>query len=706
MADALLIEILTEELPPKSLARLSEAFSSHVYHGLKEQEFLSAHSDPQPFATPRRLAVLVPDVLAKQADRVVERRGPSVSAGLDAAGKPTPALMGFARSCGVKPAALERIPGEKGEYFVYRAKQKGEPLKNHLATIVETSLKKLPAAKLMRWGSGEAQFVRPVHGLVMRHGNKTVPGQVLGVKSGNKTQGHRFLSRGSVTIAHARDYEKNLERQGKVIVSFYRRVKLIETQLDQQAKKVGRSVLWNLGDSAELIEEVASLVEYPVVYAGEFGTEFLKVPKECLIISMQRHQRYFPLADNKGNLLNRFLFVSNIKTAAPRHIIQGNERVLKARLADAKFFFDQDKKTPLAARAPKLDSVVYHNKLGSQLERVGRIQKLAVKIAGKLVAAQRMPPEETVLVERAAFLCKADLLSDMVGEFPELQGIMGRYYALNDGEPPAVAQAIEQHYFPRTGGGELPDSMLAASVALADKCDILVGIYGLGLVPTGEKDPFGLRRQALGVARMLIEKTLPLELPELLQIAGSHFPTDVLIEGVAADLYGFILERLKPYLRERDYLPDEIDAVLSLRSARLDQILPRLTALQKFRELPEAEALAAANKRIQNILRQAGWIDEDHLAPAIDGSLLTEQAERELVHQLTQVSLQVEPLLAVGDYTPALKRMARLRQYVDDFFDQVMVMVEDEGLRSARLALLSQIRCLFLGTADISKLQS
>jgi glycyl-tRNA synthetase beta chain len=709
MADTLLIEILTEELPPKSLARLSEAFSNHVYHGLKDNGFVRAHSDPQPFATPRRLAVLIPEVLAKQPDRVVERRGPAVSAGLDAAGKPTAALLGFARSCDVKPSALERLAGEKGEHFVYRAKQKGEPLKDHLSAIVEASLKRLPAAKLMRWGDGEAQFVRPVHGLVMRHGNKTVPGQVLGLKSGHQTQGHRFLSRGAVAITHAKDYERLLERRGKVIAGFYSRVKQIETQLDKQARKIGRAVSWNLNDSAALIEEVASLVEYPVVYVGEFSAEFLKIPKECLVISMQQHQRYFPLIDNKGKLLNRFLFVSNIKTGAPKHIIRGNERVLKARLADAKFFFDQDKKTSLATRTSKLGSVVYHNKLGSQLERVERVKKLAVKLAAILVAAQSMPREETEATERAAFLCKADLLTDMVGEFPELQGIMGRYYALHDGESPTVARAIEQHYFPRTGAGELPDNRPAICVSLADKCDALVGIYGLGLIPTGEKDPFGLRRQALGVARILMEKSLPLEITEILQLAYSRFPTEVLAENVAADLYGFILERLKPYLRERDFLPDEIDAVLSLRPSRLDQILPRLTALQKFRELPEAKALAAANKRIFNILRQAGLISEDgqYMAqPAIDAALSREVAERELAQALALAASEVSPLFLEGRYTEGLKRLARLREPIDKFFDQVMVMVDDEYLRSARLGLLGQVHALFVEVADISRLQS
>ena len=695
MKDSLLIELLTEELPPKALPRLMEAFSRGVYEGLKEKNFLAADADPRPFATPRRLAVLVSHVLDKQADRVVERKGPAVAAGLDADGKPTPALAGFARSCGVDVAKLEKRTGEKGEYFVYCAKQKGEPLKTHLGAIVETVLKKLPIPKLMRWGAGAAQFVRPVHGVMLLHGNKVVPGTVLGLKSGNKTLGHRFLSKGAVTVRSARDYEKTLAQPGKVVANFETRREGIARALDATAKKIGRGVSWNLGKAATLIDEVACLVEFPVVLTGGFDKAFLEVPRECLVVSMQQHQRYFPLNDAKGGLLPQFLFVSNMKASSPKQIIQGNERVLRARLSDAKFFYDQDRKTRLESRVPRLANVVYHNRLGSQLERTQRISKLAGEIA-------RLLKTDTTLAERAAYLCKADLLTDMVGEFPELQGTMGRYYATHDGESPFVAGAIEQHYFPKAAGGELPAGPIAMSVALADKLDTLTGIFGIGLAPTGEKDPFGLRRAALGVVRILIENSLRLDVRALFERARGQFPNGVVAESVAQDLYNFLLERLKPYLREHGFRPDEIEAVLCLNPTRLDQVRKRLESLQVFRRLPEAEALAAANKRIRNILRQAGGAP----ANAVNPALLREEAEKNLAKQVADASASVGPLFAAGDYGAALKRLAGLRPAVDAFFDKVMVMVDDTAVRDNRLALLNNLSELFLGAADISRLQS
>jgi glycyl-tRNA synthetase beta chain len=698
MAETLLIELLAEELPPKSLARLSEAFSAAVLDGLKEQGFTNAGSASRSFATPRRLAVLIPKVLAKQPDRLLERKGPAVNAGYDAEGKPTPALLGFAKSCGVAVTKLEKCPGDKGEQFVFRAKQKGETLAKQLPAIVEAAIKKLPVAKIMRWGAGEAQFVRPVHGLVMLHGKAVVPGAVLGISSGRITLGHRFLSRGPITVAHADKYETLLAQRGRVIADYAKRKALIERQLDRGVAKLGRGMNWRIGKSAELIDEVASIVEYPAVYGGGFGEEFLDVPRECLIISMQQHQKYFPLADARGKLLRQFLVVSNIQTKNPKHIVHGNERVLRARLADARFFYDQDRSTTLAERVPKLANVVYHNKLGSQLERVQRLQKLAGEIARRLDA-------DVEQAERAAWLCKADLLTDMVGEFPELQGIMGRYYAVHDGLPDAVAEAIRAHYLPRFAGDELPAAAIGMSVALADKLDTLVGIYGIGLVPTGDKDPYGLRRAALGVIRILVEnsgKIPALEVLELLQLARSQFATGVLAESVAQDLHGFMFERLKPYLRERGFLPDEIDAVLSLNPTRLDQIVPRLQALQSFRRLPAAAALAAANKRIRNILRQAG------VGPRrqnFDLQMLNDEAERALGGELRALSGPVQQLLADRDYAGYLKRLAALRPAVDRFFDKVMVMVEDPVVRSNRLALLSELSALFLQVADISRLQ-
>ena len=695
MTAPLLVELLTEELPPKALARLMEAFSRNLFEGLKEKNFLAGAAEPKAYATPRRLAVVISQVLEKQPDRLVERKGPALATALDAAGRPTPALIGFAKSCGVDLAKLEKRSGDKGEYFVYCFKQKGEPLKQHLATIVEAALKRLPIPRLMRWGDGEAQFVRPVHGVILLHGNKVVPGTVLGLKSGNKTRGHRFLSKGLITIKQAKDYEKILKQSGKVYAAFEVRRAAIRKALDAEAKKMAPGTDWNLGKSDELVDEVTSLVEYPVVLAGSFDQAFLEVPKECLIISMQQQQKYFPLADKEGKLLPRFLFLSNMQAANPREIVHGNERVLRARLSDARFFYDQDRKHRLADRLPRLGNVVYHNKLGSQLERVQRLEKLSGKIAQLLKA-------DMAHAERAAQLSKADLLTEMVGEFPELQGIMGRYYAKYDHESTVVADAVEQHYWPRTAGGELPKHPIAVCVALADKLDTLVGIYGIGLVPTGEKDPFGLRRAALGVVRILVEKSLALDVKDLLARARSQFPNGVIADAVVQDLHGFMLERLKPYLKEKGFEPDEIDAVVSLNPARLDQVLPRLKALKEFRALPEGQALAAANKRIRNILRQAGGTPSDK----VDAGRLTESAERQLAQAMRALGEQVAPLLKSGDYTQTLKRLAGLRPAVDEFFDKVMVMVDDPAVRQNRLALLNRLSNLFLNVADISRLQS
>jgi glycyl-tRNA synthetase beta chain len=694
MQESLLVEILTEELPPKALARLMEAFSHGLFEGLQDKNFLPPEAEFTPYATPRRLAVLISSVLAKQADRVVERKGPALASALDANGQPTPALFGFAKSCGTDVHKLERQAGEKGEYFVYRAKQKGEPLRNHLAAIVETALKKLPVPKTMRWGAGEAQFVRPVHGVILLHGKKVVPGTVLGLKSGNMTRGHRFLSTCMLVIRNAKDYERILKQQGKVIALFEARREMIAKALDVAAHQVGKGVRWDLGKSAELVDEVTSIVEYPVVLAGAFDKAFLTVPKECLVISMQQHQKYFPLAGARGELLPNFLFVSNMKAANPKEIIRGNERVLRARLSDARFFFDQDRKTKLEERVPRLADVVYHNKLGSQLGRVDRIQKMAGEIA-------RLLQVDDVAAERAAMLAKADLLTDMVGEFPELQGIMGCYYARHDGESPVVAAAIEQHYYPKTAGGALPDEAAAICVALADKLDTLTGIFGIGLAPGGDKDPFGLRRAALGVVRILTEKSLGLDVLELLTLARGHFPAGVVADSVAQDLHSFMLERLKPYLRDKLFEADEIDAIVSLNPTRFDQVLPRLRALQGFRALPQAEALAAANKRIRNILKQAGGVP----VTMIDQALLREPAEQQLAQEVEALRVQVEALLNEGNYVVALQALASLRPAVDAFFDQVMVMVEEKALRHNRLALLADLSNLFLGAADISKLQ-
>jgi len=714
---SLLVELLTEELPPKSLKRLSEAFAQHLTDGLRAAGLLLPEAATAPFATPRRLAVRITHVLDKQPDRTVERRGPAVATALDADGKPTPALSGFARSCGVEVAKLERQAGEKGEHFIFRSKQKGEPLAKHLSAIVEASLEKLPVAKLMRWGAGDAEFVRPVHGLVMLRGKRIVPGVVLGVKSGNVTRGHRFLAPAAVRIGAPERYESTL-RQAKVLASFAERTAVIRKALTAEATKSKALVFppdrWEpsraaderaehdrrighyvLGGNEEVLNEVAAIVEWPAVYQGAFDPAFLSVPAHALSLSMQKNQKYFALVDNAGALLPRFLVVANLNSGKPRQVVHGNERVLRARLADARFFYEQDKKIRLDERLPRLAQVLYQQKLGSQLERVQRIERIAVGIADQLGFASKR-----ALVVRAALLCKADLVTDMVGEFPELQGVMGSYYARHDGEDADVAVAIESHYRPRFAGDDLPASTTGICVALADKLETLVGIYGVGLVPTGEKDPYGLRRAALGVVRILVEKELALDLPATLTAAAGLFEGKV-SDRVASDVYAFMLDRLRSYLRERGFKPDEIEAVLALTPARLDQTVPRLTALQAFRRLPEAAALAAANKRIRNILRQAG----DGFANGIDESLLREDAERTLAAEIVAQRAAVAPLLARGDYAQALKRLAQLRAPVDTFFDKVMVMAEDEALKRNRLALLNNLSELFLGAADIARLQ-
>jgi len=690
----LLVELLTEELPPKALVDLELAFSRAVSAGLAEAGFIThppEHS-PRSLATPRRLAVLLADVLALQPERTLERRGPYATQGLDALGQPSQALLGFARSCAVAVEALERSTDAKGEFFVFRTTKRGEPLEAHLSAIVEQALAKLPTPKVMRWGSGEAQFVRPVHGLVMMLGKRAIPGEVLGLPSTNRTTGHRCMGARQIEIASADDYLERMEQEGRVIVDFGRRKELISRQLHGEARE------WNatlIPEHQALLQEVSALVEYPKVYRGEFDASFLQVPQECLILSMQQHQKYFPLLEQRtGRLLNGFLIVSNLEAADPQNIIRGNERVLRARLSDAKFFYDQDRKTRLADRVERLASVVYHNKLGSQLERVQRIQKLAGAIAEKLGA-------DVGRTERAAWLSKADLQTDMVGEFPELQGTMGRYYALHDKEDALVARAIEEHYLPRVAGDKLPEDNVSCAVALADRIDMLVGIYGIGLGPTGDKDPYALRRHALGALRILSEKSLPLDLLELLHLGRLSFASGVLRDSVALELHGFMLERLRSYLRERGFAHDEIEAVVSQNPTRIDQVVPRLEAVRVFRTLPEAQSLASANKRIRNILKKT-TVPQDTPDPA----LLEAAAERDLFAATSKLMPRVRSLWEQRDYTEALRTLAGVRKEVDTFFDQVMVMTDEPLIRNNRLALLSQLERLLNQVADISKLAS
>ena len=605
--------------------------------------------------------------------------GPSVAAG-------TKAAEGFAKKYGVTVDALKRVSTAKGEFYVASYTTKGAQLDDVLTQKVDAALKVLPISKVMRWGEGEAQFVRPVHGLVMMHGGRVVPGTVLGVPAGNTTSGHRFMGAASIRLANADEYEARLLKDGRVIADFAARKSEIDKQLLAEAKRQKAS----LGEYQDLLGEVTALVEFPAVYAGEFDASFLEVPQECLILTMRQNQKYFPLFSPDGKLLPKFLIVSNMRVDDPRPIVDGNERVVRPRLEDARFFFNQDQKTRLEARVPQLAKVVFHNKLGSQLERMQRIKLLAGEIARSLRVG-------VIQAERAAELSKVDLLTAMVGEFPELQGVMGRYYALHDSEPREVADAIEQHYRPRFAGDKLPEGPIASAVALADKLDSLAGLFSIGEQPTGDKDPFGLRRAALGVIRIVVENQLPLSLWDLVNAAFEPF------KGKAQmDLQMFFTERMRSYFLERGYSANEVEAVLSLNPVAIALIPKQLEAVRAFSALPEAASLAAANKRIANILRQAEAKGEAF--GDADVSALKEPAEISLFEALQTASRSAKPLFESGDFAGYLKAFAALKSPVDSFFDVVMVMTDDKKLRENRLALLTAMRKAMNRFSDISKL--
>lgn len=688
MNDTLLIELRTEELPPKSLRNLSEAFANGVFSALGTHQLLDAGSQCQPYATPRRLALTITGVAARQPDRIIEKKGPAVAGALDAEGRPTPALSGFMRAAGVTFAELSRVGDGKGEYFVARREQKGQPLTALLAELVAQALKKLPIAKLMRWGASEHQFVRPVHSLILLHGATIIDGEVLGLTSDRRTIGHRFLAEGEIVIDHAAQYAERLAT-GKVIASFAERRATIAAQLDAAASRLGAKMPAADG----LLDEVTSLVEWPAVYVGEFEADYLQVPQECLILTMQQNQKYFPLLDGAGKLLNKFLIVSNMPLDRPENIVNGNERVVRPRLADARFFFDQDRKHGFAARVDRLGSVVYHHKLGTLGDRAQRLARLARRIAERLHA-------DGELAESAGRLAKVDLLTDMVGEFPELQGIMGRYYLLHEGGQPVVADAIEQHYRPRFAGDALPEGNIASAAALADKLDALVGFFGIGQVPTGDKDPFGLRRAALGVLRILMETPLPLDLGELITEATDALTGQGLtLMSVDEPLLTFMLDRLRGLLKDAGHGADIVEAVLAQRPTRIDRIPAKLAAVREFLALPEAASLAAANKRIGNILKKA-----DGNTPAPDPTLLVEDAEKALFQRVVLIAPLLEAHLANEDYADALAVLASLRAEVDRFFAEVMVNSEQPLLRGNRLGLLQVLSGQMNAVADIARL--
>jgi glycyl-tRNA synthetase beta chain len=679
MRAALLVEILTEELPPKSLRALSEALLQGLSSDLVKAQL--ARTGGKAYATPRRLALLIPEVDAEAPDRESELTGPSTKA-------PEPAVAGFARKAGIPVANLQKRDAPKGEVYVARVQLKGAVLAQVLAGMVEEALKSLPIPKVMRWGAGDAQFVRPVHGLVMLHGERVIPGSVLGIASGRDTAGHRFMGSAKLSLKHADEYEKRLAADGMVMADFSARREEIAKQLAQSASREGGA----LGEHADLLDEVTALVEYPSVYTGRFDSAFLEVPQECLILTMRQNQKYFPLFDASGRLQPKFLIVSNMRVADPRHIVGGNERVVRPRLEDARFFYNQDRKTRLESRAPQLARVVYHNKLGSQLDRVQRIQLLTGRIARALGT-------DPVLAERAAWLSKADLLTGMVGEFPELQGVMGRYYALHDGEPREVADAIEAHYRPRFAGDRLPEHLVSCAVALADKLDALAGLFGIGQTPTGDRDPFGLRRAALGVIRILVERKLEVSLFDLVNGAFEGFAGKPGIGDAHTDLEIFVFDRARSYFQERGYSANEVESVLCLNPTRLDLIPRQLDAVRAFSALPEAESLAAANKRIGNILKQAAAVPAD-----FDMALLVLPEEKALATTFKQLQKTVEKAYFDLEYTSALKALASLKAPVDAFFDKVMVMDKDARVRDNRIGFLGTLHGTMNRIADLSKL--
>ena len=691
----LLVELFVEELPPKDLKRFGEAFAATLSAGLKTRGLATDHSATTSYATPRRLAVHVSAVRAQADDRAVSLKLMPVSVGLAADGQPTPALLKKLASVGADASVLpqlKRQPDGKAEALFYDSLVKGPMLAEGLQGALDEALAGLPIRKVMQYqlddGWSSVNFVRPVHGLVALHGADVVPLRAFGLVSGRETRGHRFEAAVEpVVLQDADHYARQLEEQGAVIASFAARHAEIVRQLDHAAKQQGLQPI----DDAALLDEVTALVERPNVLLCRFEPEFLDVPQECLILTMKANQKYFPLLDAAGKLTNQFLVVSNIRPADASRVTGGNERVVRPRLADAKFFFDQDRKKSLADRVGGLDKVVYHGKLGSQGERVQRVRAIAAGIAKQLGA-------DVAQADRAALLAKADLLTDMVGEFPELQGIMGGYYARHDREADEVALAIEDHYKPRFAGDELPRGQVGEIVALADKLETLVGLFGIGQLPTGDKDPFALRRHALGVIRLLSERQLALPLDKLLHDAAQAFGDR--ISDASAALSDFIYERLAGALREQGATAQQVDAVLSLRPKELGDVGKKLAAVRAFAALPESESLAAANKRVSNILKKA----DGEVAEQVDAALFTDPAEKALHAALVDIERIARPAFDRRDFTASLQALAALKAPVDAFFDQVMVNADDPKIRVNRLGLLAILRSAMNRVADLSRL--
>ncbi len=685
-----LVEIGTEELPPKALRTLMDAFAARLASNIDEARL--ERGDVQSFASPRRLAVLVQNLAAQQEERSVSQKGPPVRIAFDADGNATPAATAFAKKCGVKLAELKRVATDKGEWLSYESVEPGLSVANLLPGLVEDALGALPIPRRMRWGAGDVEFVRPIHWVVMLHGDKAIKSDVLGIATGNKSRGHRFHAPGTVTISSPDAYLATLETDGFVIADFVRRREMVCEGVDVAAASVGGQVV----EGESLYDEVAALVEWPVAVLGSFDKKFLELPREVVISTLTGHQRYFPVANAKGDLLPKFITVANLDSKEPERVRDGNERVIQPRLADAAFFYSNDRQRRLESRQENLRDVVYQGSLGSLFDKSERTQKIASALAASL-------SHDSSVVVRAAALAKCDLVTGMVGEFPELQGIMGRYYATADGESDAVASAIGEQYQPRFAGDTLPGSIDGQILAIADKLDTLAGVFSIGKKPSGNRDPFGLRRAALGVVRILVECGVDVDLTALLAIAVAAQPKNPLeTEDLVGDLYSFIADRLRRYFLDRDSgLENEtFDAVMVRKPSSLLDFDRRLAAVQTFAHLEQAASLSAANKRIANILRKAGSTAD----LSVNKKLLQEDAELALYDVLLNAQQKIEPMLAVKSYADVLNELADLRDPIDRFFDDVMVMADEDAVRNNRLALLGELRALFLNVADISRL--
>ena len=682
-----LVEIGTEELPPKALKTLATSFADNVEAELNQAGL--TFSKIEWFAAPRRLAVKVLNLATQQPSKEIEKRGPAVSAAFDAEGKPTKAAEGWARGCGITVEQAERIATDKGEWLVHRAKIEGQPTKNLLNDIVANALAKLPIPKPMRWADKTVQFIRPVHTVTMLLGDELIEGEILGVASARTIRGHRFLGEKEFEIQHADQYPQLLREKGSVVADFNERK--AEILAKSQAKATALGGVADIEES--LLEEVTSLVEYPNVLAAKFEERFLAVPAEALVYTMKGDQKYFPIYDKDGKLLPHFIFVSNINPEDPTAIIEGNEKVVRPRLTDAEFFFKTDLKQKLVDRLPRLETVLFQQQLGTLRDKTDRIEQLAGEIAKQIGA-------DEAKAKRAGLLSKCDLMTNMVFEFTDTQGVMGMHYARHDGEDEEVAVALNEQYMPRFAGDELPKSLVASAVALADKFDTLTGIFGIGQAPKGSADPFALRRAALGALRIIVEKNLPLDLEDLVKKSAALFGDKLTNQNVVADVVDFMLGRFRAWYQDEGIAVDVIQAVLARRPTRPADFDARVRAVSHFRTLDSAEALAAANKRVANILAKA----EGNIG-AIDVALCVEPAEQVLAQSVLSLAKEVQPLIAQGEYTAVLDKLAGLRQPVDNFFDNVMVNAEDAKLRQNRLAILNTLQGLFLQVADISLLQ-